>query len=213
MARLGSWIESHPEGIYVRPADAWIDPSQPKARALGHARPCATMRAAGMARCWRRRKRWRSWRRATGRRSGQPIAYDETHPRRRSRRALRARRPCARFGADRDGAQRRAGGRLRRLQAPPGSDLPVLRAGAVRHLHHRGDVRPAGVPPSRNGQRDRPAAAPAPFRPEPLRAGRRLCAGQGAADHHRAARAGASRADLLPRRDRAAEPALRELRR
>ena len=40
MARLGSWIEPHPEGIYVRPADAWIDPSQPKARALvthGHA--------------------------------------------------------------------------------------------------------------------------------------------------------------------------------
>ena len=40
MARLGSWIESHPEGIYVRPADAWIDPSQPKSRAWvthGHA--------------------------------------------------------------------------------------------------------------------------------------------------------------------------------
>jgi putative mRNA 3-end processing factor len=40
MARLGSWIEPHPEGIYVRPADAWVDPSQPKARALvthGHA--------------------------------------------------------------------------------------------------------------------------------------------------------------------------------
>jgi putative mRNA 3-end processing factor len=34
MARLGSWIESKPEGIYVRPADAWIDPSQPKPRAL-----------------------------------------------------------------------------------------------------------------------------------------------------------------------------------
>lgn len=34
MARLGSWIESHPEGIYVRPADVWVDPSQPKARAL-----------------------------------------------------------------------------------------------------------------------------------------------------------------------------------
>jgi putative mRNA 3-end processing factor len=34
MARLGSWIESHPEGIYVRPADAWIDPSQPKSRAM-----------------------------------------------------------------------------------------------------------------------------------------------------------------------------------
>ena len=40
MARLGSWIESHPGGIYVRPADAWIDPSQPKQRAWithGHA--------------------------------------------------------------------------------------------------------------------------------------------------------------------------------
>src|SRR3954453_9171237 len=34
MARLGSWIESHPEGIYVRPADAWIDPSQSKPKAL-----------------------------------------------------------------------------------------------------------------------------------------------------------------------------------
>ena len=40
MARLGSWIEPFPEGIYVRPADAWIDPSRPKPRALvthGHA--------------------------------------------------------------------------------------------------------------------------------------------------------------------------------
>jgi putative mRNA 3-end processing factor len=34
MARLGSWIESHPEGIFVRPADAWIDPSQPKPKAM-----------------------------------------------------------------------------------------------------------------------------------------------------------------------------------
>src|SRR6266550_9015222 len=40
MARLGSWIEPFPEGIYVRPADAWVDPSRPKPRALvthGHA--------------------------------------------------------------------------------------------------------------------------------------------------------------------------------
>ncbi len=40
MARLGSWIEPHPEGIYVPAADAWVDPAQPKARALvthGHA--------------------------------------------------------------------------------------------------------------------------------------------------------------------------------
>jgi putative mRNA 3-end processing factor len=40
MPRLGSWIEPHPTGIYVRPADAWVDPSQPQPRALvthGHA--------------------------------------------------------------------------------------------------------------------------------------------------------------------------------
>jgi len=40
MARLGSWIEPFSEGIYVRPADAWVDPSQPKPTALvthGHA--------------------------------------------------------------------------------------------------------------------------------------------------------------------------------
>src|ERR1700709_656698 len=40
MARRGSWIEPFPEGIYVKPADAWVDPSQPKPKALvthGHA--------------------------------------------------------------------------------------------------------------------------------------------------------------------------------
>jgi putative mRNA 3-end processing factor len=40
MARLGSWIEPQPDGIYVPAADAWIDPSSPRPRALvthGHA--------------------------------------------------------------------------------------------------------------------------------------------------------------------------------
>src|SRR5207237_4521725 len=40
MARLGSWGKPFKEGIYVAPADAWIDPSQPKPLALlphGHA--------------------------------------------------------------------------------------------------------------------------------------------------------------------------------
>ncbi len=34
MDQLGKWIEPHPEGIYARPADAWVDPSVPKERAL-----------------------------------------------------------------------------------------------------------------------------------------------------------------------------------
>src|SRR5438445_10045015 len=90
MARLGSWIESHPEGIYVRPADAWIDASQPKAKALithghsdhargGHSAVLATAETLAImevrcgpqngqalaydeTECWRRQRRWRSWR-------------------------------------------------------------------------------------------------------------------------------------------------------
>ncbi|HTI31345.1 MAG TPA: ligase-associated DNA damage response exonuclease [Sphingomonas sp.] len=40
MPRLGHWIEPHPHGIYIPPADAWVDPSRPVDRALvthGHA--------------------------------------------------------------------------------------------------------------------------------------------------------------------------------
>ena len=40
MTRLGDWLQPHPHGIYVAPANAWIDPSQPSPRALvthGHA--------------------------------------------------------------------------------------------------------------------------------------------------------------------------------
>jgi putative mRNA 3-end processing factor len=77
MARLGSWIESHPEGIYVRPADAWIDPSQPRPRALithghsdhargGHDAVLATAETLAImeVRC--------------GPQNGQTIAYGET---------------------------------------------------------------------------------------------------------------------------------------
>src|SRR3954469_13828009 len=77
MARLGSWIESHPEGIYVRPADAWVDPSQPKPKALithghsdhargGHGAVLATPETLAImdVRC--------------GPQNGQAVAYDET---------------------------------------------------------------------------------------------------------------------------------------
>src|SRR5881398_37037 len=77
MARLGSWIESHPEGIYVAPVDAWIDPSEPKPRAWvthghadhargGHGAVLATPETLAIM--------------ATryGPQSGQPIAYDES---------------------------------------------------------------------------------------------------------------------------------------
>ena len=77
MARLGSWIEPRPEGIYVRPADAWIDPSQPKARAWvthghadhargGHGAVLATPETLAIMET------------RYGPQAGQPIAYDET---------------------------------------------------------------------------------------------------------------------------------------
>ena len=62
MARLGSWIEPFPEGIYIKPADAWVDPSEPKARALvthghgdhargGHERVWATSETLAIMAC------------------------------------------------------------------------------------------------------------------------------------------------------------------
>ena len=80
MARLGSWIESHPEGIYVRPADAWIDPSQPKPKAMvthghsdhargGHGAVLATQETLAImeVRC--------------GPQNGQAATYDQHDPR------------------------------------------------------------------------------------------------------------------------------------
>ena len=77
MARLGSWIKAQPEGIYVVPADAWIDPSQPKAKALithghadhargGHRAVLATSETLAIMEC------------RYGPQSGQAIGYDET---------------------------------------------------------------------------------------------------------------------------------------
>ena len=77
MTRLGSWIESHPDGIYVRPADAWIDPSQPKARAWvthGHADHARGGHAAVLATA----ETLAIMETRYGPQPGQPIAYDET---------------------------------------------------------------------------------------------------------------------------------------
>jgi putative mRNA 3-end processing factor len=77
MARLGSWIEPFPEGIYVKPADAWIDPSRPKPRALvthghadhargGHDKVWATPETLAIMEC------------RYGPQPGEPVAYGET---------------------------------------------------------------------------------------------------------------------------------------
>ncbi len=76
MARLGSWIEPFPEGIYVRPADAWVDPSEAKPRALvthghadhargGHGSVFATPETLAIMEC------------RYGPQSGTPVSYGE----------------------------------------------------------------------------------------------------------------------------------------
>src|SRR5690349_11383694 len=76
MARLGSWLKPFPEGIYVKPADAWIDPSRPKAKALvthghadhargGHERVWATPETLAIMDC------------RYGPQAGVPVAYGE----------------------------------------------------------------------------------------------------------------------------------------
>jgi len=77
MARLGSWVKPFPEGIYVAPADAWIDPSQPKAKALvthGH----ADHARGGHEAVWATPETLAIMETRYGPQSGNPVAYGET---------------------------------------------------------------------------------------------------------------------------------------
>jgi putative mRNA 3-end processing factor len=76
MARIGSWIEPFPQGIYVKPADAWVDPSEPRPRALvthghadhargGHGEVWATPETLAIMDC------------RYGPQTGHPVAYGE----------------------------------------------------------------------------------------------------------------------------------------
>ncbi len=74
MATLGDWLEPYPHGLYVRPADAWVDPSTPQARALvthghadhargGHGRVWATPETLAIMDC------------RYGTQTGEPVSY------------------------------------------------------------------------------------------------------------------------------------------
>ena len=78
----------------------------------------------------------------------QAIRYGETVTLDGTRVTFASGRPCARLGADLGRVRRAAHRRLRRLQERPRSDLRAVRAGPLRRVHHRGDVRPAGISPS-----------------------------------------------------------------
>jgi putative mRNA 3-end processing factor len=77
MPRLGSWIEPFPEGIYVRPADAWVDPSDAKPRALvthGH----ADHARGGHGEVWATPETLAIMGVRYGEQQGRPVAYGES---------------------------------------------------------------------------------------------------------------------------------------
>ncbi|MGK6322748.1 ligase-associated DNA damage response exonuclease [Sphingomonas sp. DT-51] len=74
---LGDWLEPHPNGIYVRPADAWIDPSTPEPRALvthGH----ADHARGGHGAVWATPETLAIMAARYGEQTGHPVAYGET---------------------------------------------------------------------------------------------------------------------------------------
>lgn len=77
MATLGDWLEPHPNGLYVRPADAWIDPSTPRPRALvthGH----ADHARGGHGAVWATRATLAIMAVRYGEQAGHPLDYGET---------------------------------------------------------------------------------------------------------------------------------------
>ena len=77
MRPLGAWIEPHPEGIYLPAADAWIDPSQPKGRALvthGH----SDHACGGHGQVWATPETLAIMEARYGLQAAQPLAYGET---------------------------------------------------------------------------------------------------------------------------------------
>jgi putative mRNA 3-end processing factor len=77
MARLGNWIEPFPEGIYVKPADAWVDPSRPKTKALvthGH----ADHARGGHGAVWATRETLAIMETRYGEQAGRPVGYGDS---------------------------------------------------------------------------------------------------------------------------------------
>ncbi len=163
------WLKAMPGGLYCEPGGFFIDPSRPVDRAIvthghgdharsGHGKVAATAETLAIM----------GVRYGEGfARETQALAYGErlTHGRRHHHAG--AGRPHPRQRAGGAGAWRLPRRRLRRLQAALRSDLPALHAGEVRRLHHRGDLRPAGVPSSAGQGRDRQGAACARIVPRP----------------------------------------------
>ncbi len=199
-------------GLCCKPGGFHIDPVRPVERAVithghsDHARPghgavLATQETLDMMRL-------RYGDNFAG--STQAIAYGEELRLGDVTRQISPRRPCAGLGADRGLLQGHLHRRLRRLQGRARPDLRAVRGGALRRLHHRGHLWPAGVSPRRCGGRGQKAAGLGGAVSGARASGRRLFARQGAARDRAAARGRLRRADLSARRDGKDHALLRE---
>ena len=139
--------------------------------------------------------------------AGDPL-WRERDAQRRPRH-LPSRRARARLGADRRRGQRPANRRVGRLQGRSRPHLHAVRVGALRRVHHRGDVRPAGVPPRQSRRRNRAPAALGAALSGARSSRRRLLARQGAARDRLAAQGRLRHADLSARRHGQDHPLLR----
>jgi putative mRNA 3-end processing factor len=75
MSQLGAWIDPQPEGIYLPPADIWIDPSQPKAFVThGH----ADHARGGHGAVWATPETLAIMDARYGEQAANPVAYGET---------------------------------------------------------------------------------------------------------------------------------------
>ena len=147
-----TWLRVTPQGLYCEPGDFFIDPPRPVERAVithghaDHARPGhGAVLATPETLAIMRRAHGRGARRA--RRSSRS-AYGEAVDAER-RRASAWCRPAMCWARRRwcwtgRGSRAVVSGDYKRQPRP---DLRALRAGALRRLRHRGDLRPAGVPP------------------------------------------------------------------
>ena len=147
----GDLLVPRPEGLWCPAGGFHIDPTRPVARALvthahsdhatgGHGAVLATRETLDIM-AIRLGDRFPA--RAEAAAFGAPIRLGEVsvsfHP---AGHVLGS----AQIAVERGGRRIVASGDYKRT---PGPDLRRLRAGALRRLHHRGDLRPAGVPPSR----------------------------------------------------------------
>lgn len=77
MVKLGDWIQPHKHGIYVAPADVWVDPSEPEPKALvthGH----ADHARGGHGTVWATPETLAIMAARYGPQNGVPVAYGET---------------------------------------------------------------------------------------------------------------------------------------